>query len=127
MAGLMRVTLCQFTTLKENGILSRFTLSDSIFIGCYFNDIGYHCETYFDEDIKLPLLLIAGSEFVYGLLIYFLMFMLRGEFDFVYYLMHVIIPELIYTVGVTLILYQLILWINQKLEAEEKRSASKFV
>ena len=48
------------------------------------------------------------------------MFMLRGEFDFVYYLMHVIIPELIYTVGVTLILYQLILWINQKLEAEEK-------
>ena len=54
-------------------------------------------------------------------------FMLRGEFDFVYYLMHVIIPELIYTVGVTLILYQLILWINQKLEAEEKRSASKFV
>ena len=48
MAGLMRVTLCQFTTLKENGILSRFTLSDSIFIGCYFNDIGYHGETYFD-------------------------------------------------------------------------------
>ena len=85
------------------------------------------CGSDFDEDIKLPLLLIAGSEFVYGLLIYFLMFMLRGEFDFVYYLMHVIIPELIYTVGVTLILYQLILWINQKLEAEEKRSASKFV
>ena len=77
---------------------------------------GLFSETYFDEDIKLPLLLI-----------YFLMFMLRGEFDFVYYLMHVIIPELIYTVGVTLILYQLILWINQKLEAEEKRSASKFV
>lgn len=50
MAGLMRVTLCQFTTLKENGILSRFTLSDSLFIGCYFNDIGYHGETDFDED-----------------------------------------------------------------------------
>lgn len=50
MAGLMRVTSCQFTTLKENGILSHFTLSDSLFIGCYFNDIGYHGETYFDED-----------------------------------------------------------------------------
>ena len=50
MAGLMRVTLCQFTTLKENGILSRFTLSDSVFIGCYFNDIGYHGTTSFDED-----------------------------------------------------------------------------
>ena len=111
---------------KQDSIFLRliYMLLIYLMIG-YVN--GLFSETYFDEDIKLPLLLIAGSEFVYGLLIYFLMFMLRGEFDFVYYLMHVIIPELIYTVGVTLILYQLILWINQKLEAEEKRSASKFV
>ena len=84
-------------------------------------------ERYFEEDVKLPLLLIAGSEFVYGLVIYFLMFLLRSEFDFFYYLMHVIIPELIYTVGVTVLMYQWILWINKKLEAEEKRSAGKFV
>ena len=35
--------------------------------------------------------------------------------------------ELIYTIMVTLIVYPLILWVNHKLEAEEKRSASKFV
>ena len=40
---------------------------------------------------------------------------------------HVIIPELIYTILVTLGLYQIILHVNQRLEAEEKRSASKFV
>ena len=48
-------------------------------------------------------------------------------FDFLFYLNKIIIPELIYTIGITLILYPLILFINHKLEAEEKRSASKFV
>ena len=82
---------------------------------------------YFDDDIKLPILLIAASEFLYGVIIYFFMFLLRSDFDFLFYLNKIIIPELIYTIGITLILYPLILLINHKLEAEEKRSASKFV
>ena len=82
---------------------------------------------YFDDDIKLPILLIAASEFLYGVIIYFFMFLLRSDFDFLFYLNKIIIPELIYTIGITLILYPLILLINHKLESEEKRSASKFV
>lgn len=88
---------------------------------------GLFEQLYFDEDIKLPLILIAASEFIYGLVVYVLMFLLRSEFDFLHYLSHIIIPELIYTIVVTLGLYPLILFVNQKLEAEEKRSASKFV
>ena len=82
---------------------------------------------YFDEDIKLPLFLIAISEFLYGVIIYLLMFLLRSDFNFLFYLNKIILPELIYTIVITLGLYPLILLINQKLEAEEKRSASKFV
>ena len=82
---------------------------------------------YFDEDIKLPLFLISVSEFLYGIIIYLLMFMLRSDFNFLYYLNRIIVPELIYTIVITLGLYPLILFINHKLEAEEKRSASKFV
>lgn len=84
-------------------------------------------QVYYDEDIKLPLVLIAASEFLYGLVIYLLMFMLRSEFNFIYYLSHNIIPELIYTIVIALGLYPLTLYINHRLEAEEKRSASKFV
>lgn len=84
-------------------------------------------QVYYDEDIKLPLVLIAASDFLYGLVIYLLMFMLRSEFNFIYYLSHNIIPELIYTIVIALGLYPLILFLNHKLEAEEKRSASKFV
>ena len=82
---------------------------------------------FFDEDIKLPILLIAVSDLLYGVAIYFLMFLLRSDFDFLYYLNRIIIPEAIYTVAVTLVVYPLLLFINHKLEAEEKRSASKFV
>ena len=82
---------------------------------------------YFDDDIKLPILLIGVSEFLYGVIIYFLMFLLRSDFDFLFYLNKIIIPELIYTIGITLVVYPLLLFINHKLEAEEKRSASKFV
>ena len=32
---------------------------------------GLFCENYFDEDIKLPLLLIAGSEFVWTVDLFF--------------------------------------------------------
>ena len=88
---------------------------------------GLFRQVYFDEDIKLPLFLITISEFLYGIVIYFLMFLLRSDFDFLYYLNRIIVPELIYTIVITLGFYPLILFINQKLEAEKKRSASKFV
>ena len=88
---------------------------------------GLFEQLFFDEDIKLPLFLITLSEFLYGIVIYFLMFLLKSDFKLPYYLGRIIVPELIYTIMVTLIVYPLILWVNHKLEAEEKRSASKFV
>lgn len=88
---------------------------------------GLFQRLYFDEDIKLPLFLISISEFVYGIIVYFLTYLLRSDFNFLLYLNKIILPELIYTIVITLVLYPFILFINHKLEAEEKRSASKFV
>jgi hypothetical protein len=48
--------------------------------------------------------------------------MLRGRFDFGYYFVHVIVPELIYTVVVTLVLYWVIRKINRWLEKDEDDS-----
>lgn len=82
---------------------------------------------FYDEDIKLPIGLIGASELFYGLVTYICIYMLRGDFGFRIYLGHIILPELVYTILVTLVLYQIILHINRKLEEEEQRSASKFV
>ena len=93
--------------------------------------IGYGNGTFqrmfYDDDVKLPIGLIAGSELVYGLSSYVCLHMLHGDFHFAGYLSEIILPELVYTILITLLLYQVILHINKKLEAEEQRSASKFV
>ena len=80
---------------------------------------GFFQRVFYDEDIKL--------QFLYGMVIYVLLFMLKSDFHFLHYLRHVIMPELVYTILVTLVLYQIILHINRRLEEEEKRSASRFV
>ncbi len=95
-----------------------------MYIG-YIN--GCFSKIFFPEDIKLPLGLIAASDFAYNILCYSLLFLLRSRFQIGYYFMNIILPEVIYTVGVSLILYPLILRIDQKLTEQEKRSAKKFV
>lgn len=88
---------------------------------------GFFKRIFYPEDIKLPLFLITVSDFLFGNIICVFLFVMRSRFDYFYYLGHIIIPELIYTILITIVLYQIILHINQKLEAEEKRSASRFV
>ena len=95
-----------------------------MYIG-YLN--GRFRKLFYPEDIKLPLLLIAGSDVCYNLFIYFFLFLFRNRYDFQYYLLHIILPELVYTMLITIFLYFILLKINQRLEAIEKRSASKFV
>lgn len=81
---------------------------------------GKFSRIFYPEDIKLPLALIIVSDISYGLICYILMFLLRGRFHFPYYFTSVILPEALYTIVVTIILYPLILKINQKLEEKEK-------
>lgn len=88
---------------------------------------GFFMPIFYDDDVTLPLALIAGSDVIYSIVIYLVMFMLKGDFNFGYYLLHIILPELIYTIVITLILYKIILYINKRLTAEEQRSASRFV
>ena len=115
-----------------SGLLADIQFGDMIgFYALIYLLVGYingmFQRLYFDEDIKLPLFLIAISEFLYGIIVYFLTYLLRSDFNFLLYLNKIILPELIYTIVITLGIYPLILFINHKLEAEEKRSASKFV
>lgn len=88
---------------------------------------GKFSRIFYPEDIKLPLALIVVSDLSYGIICYVLTFMLRGRFQFTYYFTNIILPEALYTIVVTLILYPIILRVNERLEAREKRRAQKFV
>ncbi len=94
----------------------------------YFGSMtGKFCTIFYPQDIKLPIALILGSDCFYGFTCYVIMFLLRSRFDFGYYFMHIILPEIVYTIVVTIFLYPIILWINTGLERSELRSGKTIV
>lgn len=95
-----------------------------MYIG-YIN--GFFRKGFFPDDIKLPMILITASDLSCNLVVYLFLFLMRGKFQIGYYFKRIILPELVYTILVTVFLYFVILKINQKLEQIEKRSAGKFV
>lgn len=80
---------------------------------------GFFCKVFYDEDIKVPMVLIAVSDLVYSILVYVLQFLLRVRLDFGVYLQHIILPEMLYTMILSLVVYRLLFRINQKLTEYE--------
>ena len=46
----------------------------------------------------------------------------RYNFLFLYYLLHIIIPEAVYTIVIAFVFYPLLLLINRRLERSERKS-----
>lgn len=87
----------------------------------YFS--GFFCRVFFDEDIKMPMLLVAVGDVVYGILVFLTQFLMRGRVDFIAYTKAVIIPEMVYTVLITIILYRVFYKINKILVRREARGS----
>lgn len=85
----------------------------------YFNGI---CTKYYYEDyITLPLVLSLVNELFYNLYIYVLRFLIRNRLDFFYYLREIIVPETIFTVVTTLLIYRFFLFTNRRLDEIDNR------
>lgn len=117
-----------------SGIMMDIFFESPLSIGAYaliLVCIGYACasvkERVYEESRWLPYAFIAGSDLVYGIINFICFFMLRKRFSFGYYLGHLIIPEIIYTMILSLALYPLIRTIVRKLDEYERRRADKFV
>ena len=114
------------------GILSDLFFGSALgFTALLYVIIGYCCgfcyRIFYDDDVKMPVILIAVSDIGYGIAMYAFQFLLRGRMGFLFYVRRVIIPEMIYTVVVTLVVYRLLLLLNRKLEKAEQRSVGSFV
>ncbi len=84
---------------------------------------GFFSSIFYPEDIKLPVVLITSSELVYCFIVYIFRFLIQGKLRFGYYMLHIILPEIVYTIFVTIIIYKVILNINEWLEDLERRRA----
>lgn len=67
---------------------------------------GFFCQVYYDDDVKVPMLLALGGDFFYNFAVFIFMFLLQGNLDFLYYLRRMILPEMIYTLVLTAGVYR---------------------
>ncbi len=81
---------------------------------------GVFHSIFYQDDIKLPLMLILASDFVYSFTCYVLLYLLRSRFDIIFYLKHVILPEVVYTIFVTVFIYPCILLLNRTIDEIER-------
>lgn len=84
---------------------------------------GFFNRIYYSDDNFLPLILIGANDLVYGLIMFVVRGLLRNHLHFFYYLTSIILPELVYTVAVGLVLYQVLLRLNGLMERYEEGSA----
>lgn len=89
---------------------------------------GYAHRIYYDDDIKVPMFLVAGTDLFYNLAVYGLQFLLRGRLGLGTYFYRIIIPEIFYTVFLTLIVYRIFRYINYRfMNIARKESESIWV
>lgn len=81
---------------------------------------GVFHSIFYQDDIKLPLVLILASDFVYSFTCYVLLYLLRSRFYIIFYLKHVILPEVVYTIFVTVFIYPCILLLNRTMDEIER-------
>lgn len=100
------------------------------FTSLIFVYIGYLAGVFnkeFDADeMLIPLALVLVGNFSYGFLSYIGNFLLHNRLNAMYFISRFIMPEVIYTLLVTAILYKLLVCVNSKLEAKDKGRISKF-
>ncbi|MBO4373529.1 MAG: rod shape-determining protein MreD [Lachnospiraceae bacterium] len=73
-----------------------------LYIG-YIN--GFGNRVFYPEDLKFPMVFIALSDISCLFLQYFFGFLFRARLELPFYFAHIMIPEIIYTMVVTIIIY----------------------
>ena len=131
---LILVVSTGFLRGKREGMLTGFFagLLVDLFYGSWFGFyalvlmyVGYLCgklyNVYFEENIRMPLILVAAGDLGYGIAVYAVHFFLRGRVRFFSYLWRVILPEIVYTCLIAIILYRILYLINRSLSKNEER------
>lgn len=70
----------------------------------YFSGLCH--KVYNTNDSIVPIILVAFCDFGYGLFVYICEYLMRGRIHFFFYLFRIILPEVIYTVAISLLLYR---------------------
>ena len=136
--NLMIILICVFALMrgKKEGMLIGFFagLLIDLFYG-YGDVVGFNAllylyigffagafhDIFYTDDILVPLAFITVCDFAYNFVFYVFTFALRNKLEFKIYFKSVILPEIVYTVFLTIFLCRLYRYINKLLEKHERK------
>lgn len=136
--NIIMIFVCSYALLrgKKEGLLVGFFsgLLIDLFFGYYeviginaflYMMIGYVVGIFHDiwylQDILIPVATVAICDFIYNFIYYIITFLLRNRLDLMHYIKKVIVPEIIYSVFLTVFIYRILMLLNRKLEEFEMR------
>ena len=82
---------------------------------------GFFRKIYFGDSIRLPVILTAATDLIYGFMIYGVFFLFKGKTDVWYYFLNVMVPEMVITVICALVLYFPVYHLNNLLDRIRNR------
>ena len=118
MTGLTVGLICGLLTDLINGSL--FGLYGMVYMVIGYL-LGYAVKIYYKEDFTMPILLVGVSDFLAGFAFYVFDFLLRNRLNLVFYLKRIILPEVAYTMLVSIVFYKLLNDMNVKLQNHTKK------
>ena len=112
---LIMVSMMGFMRGRKTGA---FTGLSYMLLG-YLN--GFFRKIYFGDSIRLPVILTAATDLIYGFMIYGVFFLFKGKTDVWYYFLNVMVPEMVLTVICALVLYFPVYHLNNLLDRIRNR------
>lgn len=120
MRGSFEGALIGFFSGLLQDILFGTNIGTNAILGLY---VGYFCgkvnKDFFSENYLLEMCLCALSVLCYECIVYVFSFLIRGKTNFIYMFNHIIFPEIVYTSFISIFIYKIIYWINDKIESHE--------
>lgn len=85
--------------------------------------VGYANKIYSNDDFTLPIIFTGLATFLYRFIYYVFEFLLRGKLNFLYYFRRFIVPEIIYTLVISVFIYKFLHMINNWLNHMDNKEA----
>lgn len=87
---------------------------------------GFYYQKYEKNEMIIPLLLVGISAFSFEFLSYIGNFLLHNKLDIFYYVSRFIVPETVYTIFVTIVLYRPFIFLNEQFNSKDRRRTTNF-
>lgn len=82
---------------------------------------GLFTAFYYDDYLTLPMILCVISELIYNASLIFLKFISTGNVDLSYSIKKIVLPEIFFSLLITMLLYRVILHFNRALDYKEDK------